>query len=152
MPVMTDKHPASALLEMLPANKHLGITVDKMADGNAEVRLGWKPEIGNHVGSVSAGALFSLADSTSGAAMISALGDAMSNVTPLARGGDINFLKMAKGDIVGRASFSPEEIKTIITEIETDGVSRPIGHVEMIDANEVVVATAEFRWHIKRNS
>ena len=148
---MTEKHPASALLEMLPANKHLGITVDKMADGTAEVRLGWKPEIGNHVGSVSAGALFSLADATSGAAMISALGDAMSNVTPLARGCDINFLKMAKGDIVGRASFTPEERKTIMAELEANGVSTPIGHVEMVDANGVVVATAEFRWHIKRN-
>ncbi len=148
---MSDKHPASALLEMLPASKHLGIVVDKMADGSAEVRLPWKAEIGNHVGSVSAGALFALADSTSGAAMISALGDAMSEVTPLARGGDINFLKMAKGDIVGKASFSPEELKTITAELEADGVSRPVGHVEMVDSNDVVVATAEFRWHIKRN-
>jgi uncharacterized protein (TIGR00369 family) len=145
-------HPAAPLIEKIPANQLLGIAIEKMDSGAAEVRLPWRNDLGNHIGSFHVAPLFGLADATSGAAMISGLGDLMATVTPLARGGDIQFKKPARGDIVGRCTITAAELDTIRAEIDAEGVSRPVATVEMVDADGTVVASADFRWHVKKNA
>ena len=77
-------NPFAALIEAIPANQLLGLKVEEMGEGVGVVRLPWRNEIGNHVGSVHAAALFAIADATSAAAMTGALGDLIAAVTPLA--------------------------------------------------------------------
>lgn len=145
-------HPFAPFLEGIPANALLGLKVEEMGDGAGAVRLPWREEVGNHVGSVHAAALFAIADATSGAAMTSGLGDLVASVTPLARGGEITYKKIARGDIVGRSRISAEDLERIRAELETDGVSRPDVLVEMTDADGTVVAEATFHWHVKKNA
>lgn len=144
------RHPFADFLEGIPANALLGLQVEEMGEGVGVVRLPWRDEVGNHVGSVHAAALFAIADATSGAAMSSGLGDLMATVTPLARGGEITYTKVARGDIVGRSELTADDLARIRAELDADGVSRPDVQVEMTDADGNVVATAVFHWHVKK--
>lgn len=144
-------HPLAPSLEAIPAHQLLGLRVDEMHDGVASVRLPWRDDLGNHIGSVHAAALFAIGDAASGAAMVSALGDLIATVTPIARGADIDYRKVARGDIVGRAEIPPEQVATIRAELADEGVSRPTVTIDMTDAQGVVVAVATFRWHVKVN-
>lgn len=145
-------HPFAAFIEGIPANQLLGLKVEEMGDGVGVVRLPWRDEIANHVGSVHAAALFAIADATSGAAMTGALGDLVASVTPLARGGEITYKKVARGDILGRAEISAQELARLRDELEREGVVRPDVVVTMTDADGTVVATAVFHWHVKKNA
>ncbi|WP_093173847.1 DUF4442 domain-containing protein [Sinosporangium album] len=92
------------LLDSVPFARTLGITFDRVEDGLAVARLADRPDLHNHVGGPHAGALFTLAETASGAALLSAYGDAMaSGATPLALTATIRYLKLAKGEVVAEA-------------------------------------------------
>lgn len=143
--------PAAAFVEQIPGNQLLGLVVTEMAGGSAAVELPWRTEVTNHVGTAHAAALFGIADATSGAALLSALGDDLGRVTPIARGGEITYRKPGRSAITGRATVTEAEATAIRAEIDADGVSRPDVVVHLLDADGVEVAEAAFHWHLKRN-
>jgi|SRR5437868_1981408 len=91
------------LLQTVPFARTLGITFDKVDDGYAVCRLPDRPDLHNHLGGPHAGALFTLAETASGAAMLSQLGDQLSRAVPLATGSTIHYRKLAKGEVVAEA-------------------------------------------------
>jgi len=109
----------------------------------------WRDEVTNHVGTVHAAALFGIADATSGAALLSGLGDLLAKVAPIARGGDITYRTPGRTAITGRATVTPDELAAVRAELEADGVSRPDVVVHLEDEDGTEVATATFRWHLK---
>jgi acyl-coenzyme A thioesterase PaaI-like protein len=141
--------PAAAFIEQIPGNALLGLAVTAMGDGTAAVRLPWRDEVTNHVGTMHAAALFGIADATSGAALLSGLGDLLAKVTPIARGGDITYRGPGRTAITGRSSVSADVLAAIRAELEADGVSRPDVVVHLEDEDGTEVATATFRWHLK---
>lgn len=144
--------PAAAFIEQIPGNALLGLSVTEMRDGSAAVRLPFRHEVTNHVGTAHAAALFAIADATSGAALLSGLGDLLAFVTPIARGGEITYRKPGRTAITGRAHVTPDELTTIRAELDAEGVSRPDVIVHLEDEEGTEVATATFHWHLKKTS
>nr|BFE83290.1 hypothetical protein GCM10020093_058910 [Planobispora longispora] len=63
------------MLQSVPFARALDISFDKVEPGFAVCRMPDRADLHNHLGGPHAGALFTLAESASGAAMLSAFGD-----------------------------------------------------------------------------
>jgi len=122
--------------------------VEIRADG-AKARLPKTDKVGNHIGTVHAGAIFTLGETASGAAMSGLLADKVLELRPVAAEASIQYLKTAKTDLVayGKASIPADEA---LAAIEKDGkVQFDVG-VSIRDADDVEVATMSVAWHVKK--
>ncbi len=72
---MTD--PRRQLEALVPFIRTLGISVDRIAPGEAAASLASRPEIHNHLGTLHAGAVYTLAETASGGVVLSIFGDLM---------------------------------------------------------------------------
>jgi uncharacterized protein (TIGR00369 family) len=134
----------------VPFAGHLGLEITKIGEGEAVVRLPERAELTNHVGSQHAGALFTLAETASGAAFVGAFAERLGEVTPLARSAEISYEKIAKGPIDATARLgvpAPEALATLDAEGK---VVFPC-EIEMVDASGLRVATATVHWHVRLN-
>src|SRR3954451_10115232 len=84
---------------------HLGLEITSIAEGEATVILPERHELTNHVGSQHAGALFTAAETASGAAFVGAFAERRGDVTPLARSAEISYERIATGPIEARAKL-----------------------------------------------
>ena len=96
---------AKGMTQAVPFVGHLGLEITSIAEGEATVVLPERPELTNHVGSQHAGALFTVAETASGAAFVGAFAERMGDVTPLARSAEIAYEKIAKGPIEASAKL-----------------------------------------------
>jgi uncharacterized protein (TIGR00369 family) len=137
------------ILGQVPFNAHLGLEVLEAAGGNCAVRLPDRAEHHNHVGGPHAGALFSLAEAASGGAVLSALAERLGGVTPLAKGGEIKYRKLAMGPVTARARLV-EPLAGALERLDREGrVDVPVA-VDIVDGNGVVVAEASFVWALRQ--
>jgi acyl-coenzyme A thioesterase PaaI-like protein len=115
----------------------------------ASAELPEAPELANHVGSQHAGALFTLAESASGAAMTAAFAADLSSATPLVRQAAIRYLKVARGPITASAKLSdtPDQLRQILKT--TARVNFEVC-VQLVDASGQVVAEADYEWALRK--
>ena len=103
----------------------------------------------NHVGTMYAGALFTLAEIPGGAILISAFD--MSKFFPTLGKIETKFTKPAKTDVTVECDISEEELKRIGTEAKEKGKSVFVLELKLKDANGVVVCetigTYQMRTH-----
>jgi acyl-coenzyme A thioesterase PaaI-like protein len=138
-------------LSSIPFNGHLGLEIVGLVGDKGVVRLPDSEPLRNHVGSQHAGALFAAAEAASGAAVLGALGARLAEVTPLAKGAEIQYLKMARGVITATASLG-EDKAAILSRLDADGKVLTDVRVEMTDAEGVVVATMTVHWHMRKRA
>lgn len=136
------------VLAQIPFNAHLGLEVLSLEAGQSVVRLEDRPEQRNHVGGPHAGALFTVAEAASGGAVLSALGERLGAVTPLAKGGEIKYRKLARGPVVAKAKLA-EPASDALERLARDGKADLDVHVAIHDQDDVVVAEASFRWALR---
>lgn len=118
-----------------------------MAEGRAVVRLPDADHLNNHVRTQHAGALFSLGEAASGAAMLGAFAAQMNTVTPLARSAQIDYNRLAMGPIEAIATL--EESRAAITRrLDRDGRARFDIDVDLSDSQGAMVATMTVKWHL----
>jgi len=102
----------------------------------------------NHVGTMYAGALFTLAELPGGAIFLSTF-DA-SHFYPLIKGMDIKFLKPAATDITVEVRLDPEEASKIQETANEVGKADYDWECELKDANGQVVAVSSNRYQLRR--
>ncbi len=141
---------AKGMTQAVPFTGHLGLEVTAVAAGEATVRLPERPELTNHVGSQHAGALFTAAEAASGAAFVGAFAERLGDVTPLARGAEISYEKIAKGPIDARARLAVPAEQALAT-LDAEGKVVFPCEIELFDAGEQRVATATVQWHVRLN-
>jgi uncharacterized protein (TIGR00369 family) len=139
---------AQGMTMAVPFAGHLGLEITEMSAGEATVRLPRRPELLNHVGSQHAGALFTLAETASGAAFVGAFAIRMGDVTPLARSADINYEKIAEGPIQAHAKLAVDAADALAT-LDADGKVEFPCEIELTDGSGNRVATATVRWHVR---
>jgi acyl-coenzyme A thioesterase PaaI-like protein len=101
---MTDYDAIRDLMpELVPFVKTLRLEYLELAEGRAVLRLSDAPEFHNHVGGPHAGAIFTLAESASGAVVIGSFEDLLPTVTPLAASAEIAYTKLQKGPVTAEA-------------------------------------------------
>lgn len=102
----------------IPFNKHLGLV--EAEDPSALLELPEGPQYLNHVGTIHAGALLSLADAASGEFLLRQFG-VQAGVIPVVRRIESKFRKPANGRIVARASADPDALARVVTNLATKG-------------------------------
>jgi uncharacterized protein (TIGR00369 family) len=132
----------------VPFVGYLGIEIVEVGPGEATVRLPSRTELTNHVGSQHAGALFTAAETASGAAFVGAFAVRMGDVTPLARSAEINYERIATGPITAHGRLGMDAAEALAILDEEGKVEFPC-EVEMTDSNGTRVATATVGWHVR---
>ena len=141
---------AKGMTMAVPFAGHLGLEITQVAEGEAVVVLPERPELTNHVGSQHAGALFTAAETASGAAFVGAFAERMGDVTPLARSAEIAYEKIAKGPIEASATLGMPKDEALTT-LDRDGKVEFPCEVVLTDESGTQVATATVRWHVRLN-
>ena len=146
---MTDFDAISqGMTEAVPFVAHLGLEIGSVSEAEAKVRLPERAELTNHVGSQHAGALFTLAETASGAAFVGAFAERLAEVTPLARRAEITYEKIATGAIEATARLGVPR-HDAMTELDAEGVVSFPCEVELTDSSGDVVAAATVQWHVR---
>jgi uncharacterized protein (TIGR00369 family) len=141
---------AEGMTQAVPFAGHLGLDITSVGEGEAVVRLPDRPELTNHVGSQHAGALFTVAETASGAAFVGAFAERLGEVTPLARQAEIAYEKIAKGTIDASAKLGIDKDEALAT-LDAEGKVEFPCEVTLADASGKQVATATVRWHVRLN-
>jgi uncharacterized protein (TIGR00369 family) len=141
---------AQGMTQAVPFAGFLGVEVTSVGPGEAVARLPERAELTNHVGSQHAGALFTVAETASGAAFVGAFAERMGDVTPLARSAEISYEKIAKGPIDASAKLGVDPAAALAT-LDAEGKVVFPCEVELNDADGQRVATAVVQWHVRLN-
>jgi acyl-coenzyme A thioesterase PaaI-like protein len=115
------------------------------------VRLPDQPDFHNHVGGPHAGAMFTLAESASGAIVLSAFGDQLSRAVPLAVKAEIGYRKLAMGPVTATAELGRPAAEVVA---ELDAGERPEFPVNVTITREDGAVTGEMIivWTLRPNS
>jgi acyl-coenzyme A thioesterase PaaI-like protein len=141
---------AQGMTQAVPFAGHLGLEITSVAVGEATVRLPERADLTNHVGSQHAGALFTVAETASGAAFVGAFAERMGEVTPLARSAEISYEKIAKGLIEARAKLGVP-VEEALATLDAEGKVVFPCEIELYDLADQRVATAKVHWHVRLN-
>lgn len=141
---------AKGLTQAVPFAGFLGVEVTNVTAGEATAVLPERAELTNHVGSQHAGALFTVAETASGAAFVGAFAERMGDVTPLARNAEISYEKIAKGPIEAKATLGVPAEEALAT-LDAEGKVVFPCEIELTDASGQRVATATVHWHVRLN-
>jgi uncharacterized protein (TIGR00369 family) len=141
---------AQGMTQAVPFAGFLGVEVTHVEAGKATAVLPARPELKNHVGSQHAGALFTAAETASGAAFVGAFVERMGDVTPLARSAEISYEKIANGPIEAKAILGVPADEALAT-LDAEGKVVFPCQIELTDAEGQRVATATVQWHVRLN-
>ena len=138
-------------IERMPYNAMLGVRIVEMDGGRARGTLEARTEVGNHVGTMHAGAQFSLVEAISGAAVSSAFLDLLGRATPLAQGADVTYKRPLRGDATAEAQIAQEVIDRVRAELDASGRARFEVTVTVTDAEGTLATEATMRWYVRLN-
>ncbi|MFG3498980.1 DUF4442 domain-containing protein [Streptomyces sp. NPDC047928] len=110
------------LLATVPMAKTLNLEVVEATAERAVLRLPDQKDFHNHVGGPHAGAMFTLAESASGAIVIGAFGDQTGRAVPLAVKAEIGYKKLAMGVVTATATLGRPKADVVA---ELDAGRRP---------------------------
>jgi len=135
------------MMDTLPFVRLLGISIDSIGHGSSEVSMPADPKLNNHLGTSHAGALFTLAETASGAAMAGGFADLIMGLRPVAKESRIQYQRVAKG--AARASGRvPGDIDALRAALKADGkVAFPV-EVDIIDSEGTLAAKVQVDWYL----
>jgi uncharacterized protein (TIGR00369 family) len=136
------------MFEAVPFAKYVGIELLEVGDGFAKARLAQRPALSNHIGTMHAGALFTLAETASGAAMTGAFIDVIAGLRPVAAEASAVYLKLARGIVSCTATVSEpaEELRRRLREEQK--VVFDV-RVDLFGENDQPVAAMTVSWNVR---
>ncbi|MEE1839286.1 DUF4442 domain-containing protein [Streptomyces sp. NPDC088190] len=139
------------LVATVPMARTLNLEFLETTADRAVVRLPDQAEYHNHIGGPHAGAMFTLAESASGAIVIAAFGDQLSRAVPLAVKAEIGYKKLAKGVVTATATLG-RPVPEVIAEL--DAGERPEFPVAIEIRREDGAVTGEMTvvWTLRPNA
>ena len=137
--------------QTVPFADTVGVEILEVASGEARAALVQRDDISNHVQSLHAGALFTLAEAASGAAMAGAFAQHILSIRPLAAGAQIAYKKIAKGRVEALAK-TRDPAGDLVARLEADGKAAFAVDVVMINEAEETVATMTVDWHVSKRA
>lgn len=133
---------AAELVVGLPFNVRIGL----LAEEDGHLALPDDPTLTNHVGTVHAGALFTLGEAASGVAIAEAV--AALGAMPIAKNATIAYRRPAKGRIRARGKII-EDLEAIRTRLQAEGKTAFDVAVSVTDADGTEVAQMTVTWHLR---
>ena len=139
----------SQLAGAVPFAGLAGVEVVEIGLGRAVARLVQRPELGNHIGTLHAGALFTLGEAASGGAMIGAFADRIMQVRPVAADARITFGRPATGTVTATATCS-EAADALKATLDAQGKVCFAVTVDITDEQSASVAGMVVVWHVRK--
>jgi acyl-coenzyme A thioesterase PaaI-like protein len=139
------------LAATVPMARTLNLEFLETTAERAVVRLPDQADFHNHVGGPHAGAMFTLAESASGAIVLGAFGDQLSRAVPLAVRAEIGYRKLAMGPVTATAELGRPAADVVA---ELDKGERPEFPVHVAIRREDGAVTGEMAivWTLRPNS
>ena len=137
------------LSQSVPFATHTGVEILEIRQDEASARLAQTETTINHIKSQHAGALFTLGEAASGAALAGALAPVIMTVRPVAAEARIAYKKIAKGTIKATAHPSKPADQLIAT-LDADGKVAFDVNVTLEDEAGLEVADMTIKWHAKK--
>lgn len=106
----------------------------------------------NHLGTVHAGALLTLAESASGERLIREFGAAGLDVVPVVRRVEAKFRKPARGAVHASAEIGAEAREEFVTALAARGRAAVDVAVEVHDESGVLALTATVEWFVAKRA
>lgn len=151
-PMTADQMSAGEMLAAtVPMARTLGLEFLETSTERAVVRLPDQPDYHNHVGGPHAGAMFTLAESASGAMVLAAFGDQLQRAVPLAVKAEIDYKKLAMGTVTATATLGRPAADVVA---ELDAGKRPEFPVSIALTREDGAVTGEMTvvWTLRPHS
>ena len=126
----------------------MGMCIEEFEPGYVKVRLPKEPNI-NHVGTVYAGSLFSMADFTGGMLFVSSFD--FNKYYPIIKETTITFKRFATTDVTVEARFTPEEIERLKKLAEEAGKADWSKEFELKDAQGNICAAVKGSFQIRKS-
>ncbi|MBV2364311.1 DUF4442 domain-containing protein [Streptomonospora nanhaiensis] len=141
----------SGFLAAVPFARTLGVEFVELDHGRAVLRLPDNPDHHNHVGGPHAGAMFTLAESASGAIVIGTFGDLLDRAVPLAVSAEIRYRRLAMGEVLAEARLARPRAEVVA---ELDAGERPeFGvDIELRTAEGTPTGAMTVVWTLKPNA
>jgi acyl-coenzyme A thioesterase PaaI-like protein len=133
----------------VPFAAHTGVELVEVAPGKGVASLAQSDTSINHIGSQHAGALFTLGEAASGAAMAGTFADIMMIIRPVAAEANITYLKVAKGTITATAR-TVDTPETLTAALNHDNKVRFDVLVVLTDEAGTEVAKMTVAWHVRK--
>lgn len=137
------------LSRSIPFAAHSGVVIDNVGAGTARAHLPATPETANHIGTPHAGAMFTLGETASGAAMAGAFAEILLTLRPVAAEAKIGYLKIARGTLTAEAECSQPADALRATLDSTGKVVFDVA-VKVTDETGVQVGAMSVAWHVSR--
>jgi len=130
----------------IPFAVRCGIDATSFDKDNVTLKMPLEPNI-NHIGTMYAGALFTLGEMMGGAvAMIYFMEH---KLIPIVKGLNIKFIKMAKTDITTTCAMGDDEVLRVIEECQQKGKAEYTINLELKDEEGIVVAVTEGFYQVR---
>lgn len=131
----------------IPFNRFLGI---RASEGT--LTLPADPKYLNHLGTVHAGAQFSLAEAASGQWLLDRFGATAAEYAAVVRHADIKFRRPASGELTTRASAEPGEAERFLETLTRRGRASIAVRVQVFGADGNTTLESAFEWFAQRIS
>ena len=133
----------------VPFAKVTGVELVEVSPERGVAQLKKRPEVENHIQTMHAGAMFTLGEAASGAALGGVLSDQLLAARPVAADASIKYLKTGKTDLtaIATANAPAEAIKAELADVGK--VVFDI-NVDIQDAEGVTVAEMVVNWNVKK--
>ena len=136
------------LPHLIPLVHRMGVTAVELGPGIAVCRIPLAGN-GNHVGTLYAGALFTVAEVLGGAICLPSFD--LARFYPVVRAVTIDFRRPARTDVTASALLDAATIDRVRTEAEAEGKSTFVLTAELTDTGGVVVATTEGTYQLRKH-
>lgn len=131
----------------IPFVAHSGVEVEVLERGHAKLRMPLEPNK-NHVGSMYAGALFTLAELPGGAIFLSSFD--IHRFYPVVRDMSIRFRRPATSDVWVEVRVSEDFVQKVQAEAEANGKADYEWECELKDVNGTVVAITKNLYQLRK--
>ncbi|UYV17521.1 DUF4442 domain-containing protein [Porphyrobacter sp. ULC335] len=135
------------LSAVVPFATYVGVAIEEIGEGRATATLDQTHNTSNHIATMHAGALFTLAEAASGAAMAGLFLERLAALRPVAAGSTIAYAKPARGLITAHAAVDGEKAALFAT-LDAEGKVRFPVTIRMTDATGREVAHMSVDWHV----
>ena len=141
------KEMVTALENIIKIVGKMGVLIEEFDPGFVKVRLPKEPNV-NHIGTVYAGSLFSLADYTGGVLFISCFD--LKQYYPILKEVTITFKRPATTDVTVEASLTTGEIEGLKNTADSAGKADCIRDFELKDENGNVCCVARGSFQLRK--
>ncbi|MER7728394.1 DUF4442 domain-containing protein [Streptomyces sp. NPDC096323] len=135
----------------VPMVRTLNLEFLESTDHRAVVRMPDQPDFHNHVGGPHAGAMFTLAESASGAIVMAAFGDQLTRAVPLAVNARIAYKKLAMGEVTATATLG-RPVADVVAELDAGGRPEFPVAIEIRRADGAVTGEMTVLWTLRPNA